>query len=52
MLMTEFYRQAIAKVENEIRIAELEKDFKKVAKLQAEKVDWEERARRESIGRL
>jgi hypothetical protein len=49
MLMTEFYRQAIAKVENEIRIAELEKDFKKVAKLQAEKVDWEERARKEQI---
>ncbi|WP_373845410.1 hypothetical protein [Clostridium sp.] len=49
MLMTEFYRQAIAKVENEIRIAELEKDFKKVAKLQAEKSDWEERARKEKI---
>lgn len=47
MLMTEFYRQAIAKVENEIRIAELERDFKKVVKLQAKKVDWQERARRE-----
>lgn len=47
MLMTEFYRQAIAKVENEIRMAELERDFKKVAKLQAKKVDWQERARRE-----
>ncbi len=47
MLMTEFYRQAIAKVEKQIKIAELERDFKKVVKLQAEKVDWEERARRE-----
>jgi hypothetical protein len=27
--MTEFYRQRIAKVENEIKIAELERDFKK-----------------------
>lgn len=52
MLMTEFYRQAIAKVEKEIRMAELEKDFKKVAKLQAEKAEWEGRGRRESIGRL
>ncbi|WP_368488344.1 hypothetical protein [Clostridium sp. BJN0013] len=47
MLMTEFYRQAIAKVENEIKAAELERNFKKVAKLQAERAKWEERARRE-----
>jgi mevalonate pyrophosphate decarboxylase len=35
--MTEFYRQRIAKLEKQIKMAELERDFKKVAKLQAEK---------------
>ncbi|CAB1242484.1 conserved hypothetical protein [Clostridiaceae bacterium BL-3] len=49
MLMTEFYRQAIAKVENEIRMAELERDFKKVAKLMGEKSRWEDRARKDGV---
>lgn len=47
--MTEFYRQRIAKVEKEIRAAELERDFKKVVALMKEKADMEERARRDKV---
>ncbi|MEY8000231.1 hypothetical protein AB8U03_08480 [Clostridium sp. Mt-5] len=43
MIITEFYRQRIAKIEKEIRVAELERDFKKVAKLQVEKVEVRKR---------
>lgn len=38
MLMTEFYRQTIAKTENEIKMAELEKDFKKMIPINQEKI--------------
>ena len=43
MIMTEFYRQKLVQLNRDIQDAELERDFKKVAKLQAEKADIEKR---------
>ena len=43
MIMTEFYRQKMAQLNRDIQDAEIERDFKKIAKLQAEKADIEKR---------
>ncbi len=43
MIITEFYRQKLAQLERYIENAELERDFKKAAKLQAKKSDIEKR---------
>lgn len=43
MIITEFYRQRIAKIEKEIRAAELERNFKGVVKLEAKKVEVRKR---------
>ena len=43
MILTEFYRQKSAQLNRDIQDAEIERDFKKVAKLQVEKVDIEKR---------
>ncbi|OAA91237.1 hypothetical protein [Clostridium ljungdahlii] len=47
MIMTEFYKQKLAQLNRDIQDAELERDFKKVAKLQTEKVDIEKRIKEE-----
>ncbi|WP_446897454.1 hypothetical protein ACSVC9_10550 [Clostridium sp. LBM24168] len=49
MLMEKFYKQRIAMLEKEIEDAELERDFKKVAKLMGEKVKWQDRARKDGV---
>lgn len=43
MLMAKFYRQKIGRIDNEIRDAESNRDFKKVAKLQSERLEAEKR---------
>ncbi|MBV4448011.1 hypothetical protein KM799_15590 [Clostridium tyrobutyricum] len=43
MLMFEFWKQKLRKINSEIQDAEMEKDFKKVARLESEKVDAEKR---------
>ncbi|MBV4450693.1 hypothetical protein KM792_13670 [Clostridium tyrobutyricum] len=43
MLMVEFWKQKLRKTNSEIQDAELEKDFKRVARLETEKVDAEKR---------
>ncbi|AZV56061.1 hypothetical protein [Clostridium sp. AWRP] len=43
MILTEFYRQKLVQLNRDIQDAEIERDFKKVAKLQVEKVDIEKR---------
>lgn len=45
MIMTEFYRQKVAQLNRDIEDAELQRDFKEVAKLQAEKSDIEKKIR-------
>lgn len=49
MLIEEFYRQAIAKIEKKIRAAKLKNDFKTVSNLMKEKADWQERARQDNV---
>ncbi|MFL0198401.1 hypothetical protein ACJDU8_22955 [Clostridium sp. WILCCON 0269] len=41
MILTEFYRQKIGQIDNEIREAENTRDFKRLAKLQAERLEVE-----------
>lgn len=41
--MVEFWKQKLRKIEDEIQDAELEKDFKRVARLESEKVEAEKR---------
>lgn len=41
MILTEFYRQKIGKIDNEIRDAENNRDYKRMAKLQVERLEAE-----------
>lgn len=41
--MVEFWKQKLRKINSEIQDAELEKDFKRVARLESEKVEAEKR---------
>ncbi|MBV4441127.1 hypothetical protein [Clostridium tyrobutyricum] len=43
MLMVEFWKQKLRKINSEIQDAELEKNFKRVAVLETEKVEAEKR---------
>ncbi|MCH4199255.1 MAG: hypothetical protein LKF87_03890 [Clostridium tyrobutyricum] len=43
MLMVEFWKQKLIKINSEIQDAELEKNFKRVARLESEKVEAEKR---------
>ncbi|MFL0197783.1 hypothetical protein ACJDU8_19760 [Clostridium sp. WILCCON 0269] len=43
MILTEFYRQKIGRIDNEIKEAENNRDFKRLAKLQAKKVENQKR---------
>ncbi|WP_017752501.1 hypothetical protein [Clostridium tyrobutyricum] len=43
MLMVEFWKQKLRKINSEIQDAELEKDFKRVARLENEKVEAQKR---------
>ncbi|WP_200888064.1 hypothetical protein [Clostridium tyrobutyricum] len=43
MLMVEFWKQKLIKINSEIQDAELEKDFKRVARLESEKVEIRKR---------
>lgn len=43
MIMAEFYRQKLAQLDRDIQDAELQRDFKKVAKLQTKESDIEKR---------
>lgn len=45
MLLAEFYRQTIAKIDKQIKDAELSGDFSKVVSLMKEKSEWDKRAR-------
>lgn len=45
MLMVEFWKQKLRKINSEIQEAEFDKDFKRMAKLDAEKVDTKKRIR-------
>ncbi|MBV4446647.1 hypothetical protein KM799_08530 [Clostridium tyrobutyricum] len=45
MLMVEFWKQKLRKINSEIQDAELEKDFKRVARLESEKVEAQKRIR-------
>ncbi|MFL0197308.1 hypothetical protein ACJDU8_17335 [Clostridium sp. WILCCON 0269] len=43
MIMTEFYRQKIGQIDNEIREAENTRDFKRLAKLHAKRLELQGR---------
>lgn len=43
MLIVEFWKQKLRKINSEIQDAELEKDFKRVARLESEKVEIRKR---------
>ncbi|OBR94247.1 hypothetical protein CLRAG_16380 [Clostridium ragsdalei P11] len=47
MIITEFYRQKLVQLNIDIQDAELERDFKKVTKLQAKKADIGKRIKEE-----
>lgn len=43
MIMVEFYKQKLIKISSEIQDAEIERNFKKVARLESEKVEIRKR---------
>ncbi|MFU0825905.1 hypothetical protein [Clostridium sp.] len=49
MLMKEFYRQVILKIEKQIKDAESNGDFKNVAALMKEKNEWNKRAEQDGL---
>ncbi|MBV4420516.1 hypothetical protein KM800_14505 [Clostridium tyrobutyricum] len=50
MIMIEFYKQKLIKIDNKIQIADKEKDYKKLTELKDERVEIERRIKKIKSG--